>query len=124
MSQEDKEFLNKLRGEFFIEAQDLLNDCQAVLENIGEHNWDDFLPIYMANLHNVKGSSRVAEFESFSEVIHLMEEMRDDAISHQRFQDIGLKLLSVMSSSLEKMKKGDLETPNALFKRILQTRRY
>ena len=118
---DDKEFLNKLRGEFYIEAQELLNDCQAILENMGEHNWDDFLAIYMANLHNVKGSSKAAEFDLFSEVIHLMEEMRDDKISHPRFQDISFKLLSALSNSLEKMKKGEFDSSERLFKRILST---
>ncbi len=121
---EDQEFLIKLRGEFFSEAHDLMNDCQAILENMSSQNWDDFLGIYMANLHNLKGSSRAAEFERMSKVIHMMEEMREDAISNERFQDISLKMLSTMIRQLDKLKQGE-ETPvNILFDRILSTRNY
>lgn len=122
MENEDIEFLNKLRGEFFTEVQDLLNDCQAILENMADCNWDDFLGLYMANLHNIKGSSKAAEFDQFSDVIHMMEEMRGDNIPNQRFQDISLKMLSTLSTSLEKMKAGEMAPVEKLFSRILSTK--
>lgn len=120
---EDMEFLLKLRGEFFTEAQDLLNDCQAILENMADCNWDDFLGLYMANLHNIKGSSKAAEFDRFSEVVHMMEEMRGDNIPNARFQDISLKMLSALSTSLDKMKMGEMQATEQFFNRILATKR-
>lgn len=119
----DQEFLIKLRAEFYSEAHDLVNDCQAILENMSSQNWDDFLGIYMANLHNLKGSSKAAEYEELSQVIHMMEEMRDDNIPNERFQDISLKMLGTLIRQLEQLRNGKDEAVNDLFHRILSTQK-
>ncbi|MCK5884351.1 MAG: hypothetical protein KAG61_11730 [Bacteriovoracaceae bacterium] len=120
---EDQEFLLKLRGEFFSEAHDLVNDCQGILENMSSQNWDDFLAIYMANLHNLKGSSQAAEYDSFSKIIHMMEDMRDDNISNDLFKEVSLKMLGALIRQIEKMRLGEEKAVNILFEKILSTKR-
>lgn len=98
-SDEDLEFLQSLREDFYVETLDSLEKSEAILLEFEDtHNELKKLE-YKRILHSIKGSAKAVEEDRFAKIVHIIE----DSLSCVSTESIDFQF-QFIDASLEYMK--------------------
>ena len=98
-SEEDLEFLETLKVEFYGEAQEGLEGCEALLLEFNSSSETGKLDEFMRVLHSMKGSARAVDMEEIAKVFHSLESVC------LRIKDAGAGDINPMLSIIDKLRE-------------------
>lgn len=125
MDDQDLEFFEVLRSEFYSEATETLNVCEDILNKIpSDPENKQLLLDYKTTLHTLKGSSHAVEYFKLASVITLIEETVVELVDDSnRLVSVNLSLLSLVHKVIEFLRGGEEDKANLIIERILSTKR-
>lgn len=72
------EDIEKIRSAFFLEAEEIIENLEALLLDLESHPHDkEILNAVFRNMHTLKGSSAICELTSLSNISHILEDLLD-----------------------------------------------
>lgn len=125
MDDQDLEFLEVLRSEFYSEATETLNVCEDILNKVPHEPTNKQLLLdYKTTLHTLKGSSHAVEYFKLASVITLIEETVLELVDDtNRLVSVNLSLLSLVHKIIEFFRNGDEKKAMLIIDKILATKR-
>lgn len=110
MSDDEKEFLEVLRGEFFGEASEALDNCESVILAYENSTDPEQITELKRLLHSIKGSSRAVDLMDLSETLHVFEsrcELEVQNSNPSEFVKVSLKCVDGIRNYLESVQEGN-----------------
>lgn len=121
-SDEDLEFLQSLKNDFYVETKDSVERAESLLLNFESSKDELSLLDYKRLLHSVKGSAKAVEEAEYAMIVHKVE----DSIAGDKgeaFFELNFKFLDISKNYLEMARSGDFDSAQAVldeFKSLLK----
>src|SRR3989339_756532 len=107
MNNEDQEFLETLKEEFFAEAEDSLDECEKILMNLESKSAkSEDVKNYKRILHSMKGSAHAVDLKKLAEALHKMEDLIQNG-DEPKAIDLSLKFIDLIRSFVELARQGE-----------------
>jgi two-component system chemotaxis sensor kinase CheA len=99
MDQDDLDFLETLKEEFYDEAKEALQSCEGAVLKFEQDKDEEHIKEYMRILHSMKGSSRAVDMNDMAAALHEMESICTD--KKDNFVDVTLKSIDKLREYLD-----------------------
>lgn len=104
---EDADFLNSLREDFYVETLDSFEKSESILIEL-EANQNELKKLeYKRILHSIKGSAKAVDENKFAKIIHIIEDSLSCVTTES--MDFQLKFLDVSTVYIRMRMQGDHE---------------
>ena len=103
---DDLEFLQSLKNDFYTETQESLEKCEASLLNYESTKSELSILDYKRTLHSIKGSAKAVDEADFALLVHKIE----DTIAGNKdatFFDINFKFLDFAKNYIDSLKTNE-----------------
>lgn len=121
-----EDLIKEIRDEFMLEAQDLLEEYQGILNTIDNSITESIFNSIYRIVHTLKGNSKACDFQKFSHTIHEFETYLDSSknlskINAKDFVDKNFTFLTELFKAIDFLKDNYEDSYDySVFKNVLE----